>query len=189
MRQSWVSRFSVPDDITTDRGPAFLSEIWFALANLMGTTLHSTTAYNPAANGMVERTHRALKAFLMASCTDGYWKSRLIWVLLCLRTAPYANGEPSPAEKVYGEALKVPCEFFLTSTDDMQLDHLRDIARKFRLKTYLDKSKHFKPRNFDNCGYVFVRVDAHRWPLTRPYRGPYRVIKKTTKAFLLDVHG
>ncbi|XP_068203632.1 uncharacterized protein [Palaemon carinicauda] len=188
---SWVSRFSVPDDITTDRGPAFLSEIWFALANLMGTTLHSNTAYNPAANGMVERTHRALKASLMASCTDGDGKSRHIWVLLCLSTVPYADGEPSPAEKVYGEVIAVPGEFFPTSTDDMLLDHLRDIARKFRpyLKTYQDKSKHSKPRNFDNCGYVFIRVDAHRWPLTRPYRGPYRVIKKTTKAFLLDVHG
>ncbi|XP_068203601.1 uncharacterized protein [Palaemon carinicauda] len=133
---TWVGRFGFPDDITTDRGPAFLSEIWLALANLMGTTLHSTTAYNPAANRMVERTHRALKASVM-------------------------------------------------------LDHLRDIARKFRtcLNTYRDRTKHFKPRSLDDCGYVFVRVDAYRQPLTRPYRGPYRVIKKMTKAFLLDVHG
>ncbi|XP_068211572.1 uncharacterized protein [Palaemon carinicauda] len=150
---SWVSRFGVPDDITMERGPVFLSEIWLALANLMGTTLHSTMAYNPAANGMVERTHRTLKASLMASCTNADWKSLLPW-----DTTPRADGEPSPAEKVYREALT-------------------------------DRTKHFKPRNLDNCGYVFVRVDAHRQPLTRPYRGPYRVISKTTNAFLLDVHG
>ncbi|XP_068250727.1 uncharacterized protein [Palaemon carinicauda] len=147
---NWVSRFGVPDDITTHRGLAFLSDIWLALANLMGTTLHSTTAYNPAANGMVERTHRALKASLMPSCTDGDWKSQLPW-----------------------------------------LDHLRDIARKIRpcLKTYQDKTKHFKPRNLDDNGYVFITDDAHQQPLTKPYRGPYQVIKKTTKAFLLDVNG
>ncbi|XP_068200655.1 uncharacterized protein [Palaemon carinicauda] len=140
---------------------------------------------------MVERTHCALKASLMASCTDADWKSRLSWVLLGLRTAPRADGEPSPAEKVYGETLTVPGEFFPTSTDDTLLDHLRDIARKFRpcLKTYQDRTKHFKLRILDDCGYVFVRVDAHRQPLTRPNHGPFRVISKTTKAFLLNVHG
>ncbi|XP_068205163.1 uncharacterized protein [Palaemon carinicauda] len=188
---SWVSRFGVPDDITTDRGPASLSEIWLALANLMGTTLHTTTVYNPAANSMVERTYRALKASLMVNCTDGDWKSRLPWVLLGLCTVPRADGEPSPAKKVYGEALAVPSEFFPTSTDDTQLDHLRDIARKFKpcLKTYQDSTKYFKPKSLDDCVYVFIRVDAHRQPLTRPFRGPYRVIKKMMKAFLLNMHG
>ncbi|XP_066956260.1 uncharacterized protein [Macrobrachium rosenbergii] len=69
---SWISCFGVPDSITTDRGstasprldrdPAFLSELWVSLACLMGTTLHSTTAYHPAVNGMVVRAHRSLKA-------------------------------------------------------------------------------------------------------------------------------
>ncbi|XP_068209110.1 uncharacterized protein [Palaemon carinicauda] len=148
-------------------------------------------AYNPAANGMVERSHRALKASLMASCTNSVWKSCLPWVFLDLRTVPRADGKPSPTEKVYGEALTVPSEFFPTSTDDTLLDHLRDIARKFRpcFKTYQDRTKHFKPRNLDDWGYVFVCVNAHRKLLKRPYRGPYRVISKTTKTFLLDMHG
>ncbi|XP_066947155.1 igE-binding protein-like [Macrobrachium rosenbergii] len=116
---SWISRFGVPDGITTDRGPAFLSELWVSLARLMGTTLHSTTAYNPAANGMVERTHRSLKAALMTCCTDENWKAQLPWVLLGLRTAPRANGDESPAEKVYGKTLAVPGEFFPTEPDDL----------------------------------------------------------------------
>ncbi|XP_068200694.1 uncharacterized protein [Palaemon carinicauda] len=182
---------SVPDDITTDRGSAFLSEIWLSLANQMGTTLHSTTAYRPAANGMVERTHRTLKAALMARCTDGHWKAQLSWVLLGLRTASRADSEPSPAEKVYGKAFTVPGEFFSTTTDDTKLDHLREIARKFRpcLKTYEDRTRRFMPKNLDDCDYVFIRVDAHRQPLTRPCRGPYKVIRRTAKSFLLNVHG
>ncbi|XP_066965454.1 igE-binding protein-like [Macrobrachium rosenbergii] len=85
---SWISRFGVPDHITTDRGPAFLSELWSALARLPGTTHHTTTAYYPAANGLVERFHRSLKASLMARCTAEDWKYQLPWVLLGLRTAP-----------------------------------------------------------------------------------------------------
>ncbi|XP_068236941.1 uncharacterized protein [Palaemon carinicauda] len=127
----------------------------------------------------------------MASCTDTDWKSRLPWVLLGLRTAPCADGEPSSNEKVYGEAFTFPGEFFPTSTDGTLLDHLRDNAKKFRpcLKTYQEKTKHFKPRNLEDSGYVFVRFDAHLQLLTRPYRGPYRVISKMTEAFLLDLHG
>ncbi|XP_068246884.1 uncharacterized protein [Palaemon carinicauda] len=128
---SWISRFIVPDNITTDRGSAFLSEIWLSLANLMGTTLHSTTANNPAANDMIKIAHRTLKAAQLVRCTDEHWKAQFPWVLVGLRTAPCADGEPSPPEKVYGEGLTVPGEYFPATIDDTKLDHLRDIAWKF----------------------------------------------------------
>ncbi|XP_068206287.1 uncharacterized protein [Palaemon carinicauda] len=155
---SWISRFGFPDDITTDRGSAFLSEIWLSLANLMGMTLHSTTAYNPTANGMVESTHRTLKAALMARCSDKHWKAQHPWVLLGFRTTPRTETEPSPAEKVYGEALTVPGEFFPATTDGTKQNHLREIAGKFSpcLKTYEDRTRHFLPKNLDNCDYVFI---------------------------------
>ncbi|XP_066955726.1 uncharacterized protein [Macrobrachium rosenbergii] len=132
---SWISRFSVP---------AFLLELWIPLARLMGTTLHSTTAYNPAANGMVERTHRPLKAALIARCTNDNWKAQLLWVLLGLCTAPRANGEESPAEILYGKALAVPGEFFPMEPDDPDtpLPRLREIAKKLApyWKTFTDRT-------------------------------------------------
>ena len=73
----WISRFGVPDDITSDRGPAFVSHLWNALGQLLGTTVHRTTAYNPEANGMAERTHRTLKAALMLRCASPDWKAQL----------------------------------------------------------------------------------------------------------------
>ncbi|XP_068234358.1 uncharacterized protein [Palaemon carinicauda] len=139
-------------------------------------------AYNPAANSMVERAHRTFEAALMARSMDEHWKAQLPWVLLGLRTAHRADGEPSPAEKVYGKALTVPGELFYATTDDTKLDHLREIAMKFRscLKTYEDRTRHFTPKNLDDCDcdYVFIWVDAHHQPLTRPYRGPYEVVRK-----------
>ncbi|XP_068236888.1 uncharacterized protein [Palaemon carinicauda] len=107
---SWISRFGVPYDIETDRGPAFLSDVWGTLTKSLGITAHSTSSYNPAANGMVERAHRSLKASLMAHCSDDNWKAQLPWVLLGLRTTSRSNGEPSSAEKVYGETIAVPGE-------------------------------------------------------------------------------
>ena len=57
----WVARFGVPGDISSDRGAQFTSDLWAAMANCLGTTLHHTTAYNPQSNGLVERFHRNLK--------------------------------------------------------------------------------------------------------------------------------
>ncbi|XP_068246502.1 uncharacterized protein [Palaemon carinicauda] len=101
------------------------------------------------------------------------------------------DGEPSPAEKVYGEALTVPGEFLPATPDDTKLNHLREISGKFRpcLKKYEDRTRHLMPKNLDGCDYVFIQVDNHCQSLTRPYRVPYKVIRRTEKSFLLKVHG
>ena len=49
---SWVSRFGVPLDLTSDRGSQFTSELWNTVAGSLGVKLHRTTAYNPQANGL-----------------------------------------------------------------------------------------------------------------------------------------
>ncbi|XP_066978810.1 uncharacterized protein [Macrobrachium rosenbergii] len=123
---------------------------------------------------MVKRVNSSLKAVLMACCTDERWKEQLPCALLGVRTAPKANGDTSPAEKVYGETLAVPREFFLLSADGTDIPLPRTI-------TYSPPALHF-------WAYVFVRVDAHLLPLTRPYRGSHRVIRWASKALLLDIH-
>ncbi|XP_066970135.1 uncharacterized protein [Macrobrachium rosenbergii] len=165
---SWISCFGVPDNITTDRRLAFLSEHWVSLARLVGTTLHSTEAYNPASNGMVERTHRSLKAALMARCTDDNWKAQLPWVLLDLRTAPRANSDESPAEKVYGKTLAASGEFFPTEPDiaDTPLPRLREIAQRLApcRKTFADSTHVYSPKGLYSCTHIFIRIDAHHPP-------------------------
>ncbi|XP_064116542.1 uncharacterized protein LOC135222385 [Macrobrachium nipponense] len=183
---SWISRFGVPDEITTDRGPVFLSEFWTALARLMGTSLHATNA-----------TTRWPTAWLRGS-TDRFpngedWKSQLPWVLLGLRTAPRANGEASPAEKAYGEPLTVPGEFFPTNADDadISITRLWESAGKFTpcIKTFSDRTKHFLPKALSSCKHVFIRDDARRLPLTKPYRGPFCILRRTDKAYFISING
>ncbi|XP_064100837.1 uncharacterized protein LOC135211459 [Macrobrachium nipponense] len=142
---------------------------------------------------MVERVHRSLKASLMACCTGEDWKSQLPWVFPGLRTAPRANGEASPAEKVYGEPLTVSGEFFPTTADDgdVSITRLRESAGKFTpcIKTFSDRTKHFLPKALSSCKHVFIRDDAHHPPLTRPYRGPFHVLRRTDKAYFISING
>ena len=64
---TWVARFGVPSDLTSDRGSQFTAELWSTVAYSLGVKLHRTTAYHPQANGLCERFHRSMKAALRAS--------------------------------------------------------------------------------------------------------------------------
>ncbi|XP_066937349.1 uncharacterized protein [Macrobrachium rosenbergii] len=151
----------------------------------MGTTHHSTTAYNLADNRTVERFHRSLKVSLMARCSSENWKYQLPWFLLRLRTAPRANGDPSSAEKVYGETLVVPGELVTEDRDDVGTQGLRDRVGKFApcQKTFTDRTSPFMPPGLSSATLVFVRNNAVHPPLTRPYRGPFLVLGRNKKAF------
>jgi transposase InsO family protein len=80
----WISRYGVPDQITSDRGPQFTSEVWAAVCGRLGIKRKLTTAYHPQANGLVERFHRQLKEALWSMAAGLNWEEQLPWVLLGL---------------------------------------------------------------------------------------------------------
>lgn len=187
----WIARFGIPEHITSDRGTSFTSQLWTSLGQLLGTSIHHTTAYNPEANGIVERFHRTLKAALMSRSNNSLWVSQLPWVLLGLRTTPKEGLDASPAEMVYGETLVVPGEFFPDNSSTSNLDHLRRIAGKFTpcKQTYKPTDHRYVAPDLLTSKYVFLRTDAHKSPLTPPYSGPYEVIQRKEKAFQLRIKG
>ncbi|KAK3895895.1 hypothetical protein Pcinc_000503 [Petrolisthes cinctipes] len=187
----WISRFGIPEHITSDRGTTFTSHLWTSLGQLMGTTVHHTTAYNPEANGMVERLHRTLKAALMSRCNSYTWSSQLPWALLGLRTTPKEDLDASPAEMVFSEPLVVPGEFFPDAPSSNDINHLRNIVGKLApcKQTYKPPDHCYIPRDLHSTKHVFLRTDAQTPPLTPPYSGLYEVIERRKKAFLLRIKG
>ncbi|XP_055502384.1 protein NYNRIN-like [Leucoraja erinacea] len=192
----WIARFGVPAHISSDRGPQFTSELWSAMARLLGVQLHHNTAYHPQANGLVERFHRQLKAALKARLTGPDWMDELPWVMLGIRTAPKEDLASSSAELVYGSTLTVPGEFVPSAPEQQEtpsstLQRLRErVGRLAPVPT----SRHgtFRPHvpmALTDCPYVFLRRDAHRTPLHRPYEGPFRVLEHGQSTFVLDMGG
>ena len=171
--ENWLPRFGVHTDITSDRGRRqFTSVLWTELSKLLGTQLHSTTAYHPQADGLVERCHRQLKSSLKARLHGQDWRDKLPFVLLGIRHTIKEDLGCTSAELVYGKTLRLPGEFFETTarttktTAQDLLPVLRESVRRLRAKPTIQhrhRATH-APVALLTCRptYVFVRRDAHR---------------------------
>ena len=105
---SWIARFGVPRIITSDQGSQFESLLFRELSNLLGNPKIRTSTYHPQSNGMVEKFHRHLKTALKAATNAKNWTSNLSWVLLGIRSAVKEDLGFSPAQLLYGQALRIP---------------------------------------------------------------------------------
>lgn len=197
LTSGWIARFGCPEHFTTDRGRQFESHTFKELATLIGASHHLTTAYHPAANGLVERLHRQLKAAITCYASSN-WTEVLPWVLLGIRSAWKEDLQASAAELVYGEPLRLPGQF-LTTTSEEVVDPTNLISR---LRSHMNKltpqptSWHtsssrtfYVPKDLDTATHVFLRQGPARKSLEAPYLGPYKVINRDQKTFDLDIKG
>ncbi len=81
----WISRFGVPETITSDCGPQFTSSLWLQLCEMLNIPHKQTTAYHPESNGAVQRLHHHLKDALCARAAAATCSKELPFVLLGLQ--------------------------------------------------------------------------------------------------------
>jgi cleavage and polyadenylation specificity factor subunit 1 len=161
---------------------------------LFGIQLSRTIAYHPAANGLVERFHRTLKAAIMCHA-DQQWTGAMPLVLLGIRTFFKADLQASVAELVYGEPLSIPGELLTPTADPVEpallITQLRRHMARLRPVpvSHHASSATFVHKDLHNCTHVFLRQDATLRPLEPPYSDPYQVLSRREKRLKLLVRG
>ena len=191
--ERWVALYGCPVTVTTDRGAHF-EGAFQALLDTLGCRHARTTAYHPAANGLVERFHRQLKAALRAQ-SGADWHEALPLVLLGIRNTIKADLHSTPAALALGCTLRLPGEFVVPSPNRgfNYADYAQRLAHHMReIRAVQTRSQHppvYLPRDLPHCKYVFLRVDSPRSPLQPPYSGPYRVLARTDKCVSIELNG
>ncbi|BHF72618.1 hypothetical protein SprV_0401568600 [Sparganum proliferum] len=189
----WVAIFGAPSTITTDRGAQFESNLFQSLLSFLGSTRIRTTAYHPAANGMVERFHRQLKASLRAADDPENWTDHLPLVLLGNRSSLKSDLDCSAAELVFGAIVRLPGQM-ISPTPRVAVEDPTNLLHRLRqfLRTLSpvpprpSVSESYLEKDLATCSHVYRRCDRVRRPLEPPYDGPFRVISRGTKNFRIQ---
>nr|XP_015908304.2 uncharacterized protein LOC107440041 [Parasteatoda tepidariorum] len=96
---------------------------------------------------------------------------------------------------VYGKCIKLPGEFFenskvttLAENFISNLQHQMETLKPLESK-YFKRNKELVHKDLSSCSHVFMRIDRVRKPLESPYQGPYKVMDKTEKYFVISYKG
>ena len=188
-------RFGVPAIITMDHGQQFESSLFSSMLNFLGCSRIRTTAYHPAANGMVEHFHQ-LKASIMARGQSQHWVECLPLVLLGIRSTIKEDLRCCPAKLVFGTTLRLPGEFVASTSPDITEDAANFVHRLENFMRAiapqpprLQSQENFIDEQLENCSHIFVRCDRVRKPLEPPYEGPFPVVARGKKHFTIQCNG
>lgn len=191
----WVARYGVPQTVTTDRGGQFESNLWRQLMIHLGSSKLRTTSFHPQANGLIERFHRRLKDALRAHADSDAqsWINKLPFIMLSLRTALREDAPVSPAQTIYGTALTLPSDLILPYKQGIPVN-VDDYTN--RLTSYMQFVPPATTRNppyhsqldksLKSCTHVFVRNNTKKG-LQQNYKGPYKILTRNNKYFILEL--
>ncbi|KAK3565647.1 hypothetical protein QTP86_012969 [Hemibagrus guttatus] len=81
MFQHVFRNFGLPEDIVSDRGPQFTSQVWGSLCEQLGIGISLSSGYHPQSNGQVERLNQEIGRFLRSYCSreQQRWSEFLPW--------------------------------------------------------------------------------------------------------------
>ena len=104
------SRVGVPDEMLTDCGSQFTSEVMKEVARLLSLQQLTTSVYHPICNGLIERVHATLKQMLRRMCAERPkdWDRYLPALLFAIREVPQESLGFSPFELLYGRNVRGP---------------------------------------------------------------------------------
>ena len=106
------SRVGFPQEVLSDRGTQFTSDLMREVSRLVSIRQIFTTPYNPKCNGLVERMNGTLKSMLRKMCAERPrdWDRFIPAALFAYREVPNGSTGFSPFELLYGRTVRGPMQ-------------------------------------------------------------------------------
>ncbi|XP_077541014.1 uncharacterized protein LOC144153239 [Haemaphysalis longicornis] len=208
------SRVGVPEEMLSDRGSNFTSELMTEVGRLLSLRLQTTTPYHPMANGLVEKMNGTLKKMLRRMCAEQprEWDRFLEPLLFAYREVAQASTGFSPFELLYGRNVRGPLAILkelwtgnkveeevktayqyvidlkerLETTCQLAHEALEQAAERY--KAYYDDRA--KMRHLQAGDEVLVLLPTEHNKLTMKWKGPYAVAERKGEVdYVVNVEG
>ena len=200
-----VCRHGVPEELLSDRGANFLSDLILQMCSLLGMKKVNTSGYHPQTDGLVEKFNCTITNMISKSIegTAVEWDKQLPMLLFAYRSTVQDSTKESPFYLLYGRDprlptasdLALPRPAYTVDLDDYKtelttsLANARECARQQiqqsqkKQKLYYDR-KSKDPESTYRVGdrvmvYMPSEVTGKNRKLARPYHGPYRIVAVT----------
>ena len=197
---AFFARVGVPEEILTDQGTNFTSQLLREVYRLLHIKPIRTTPYHPQTDGLVERFNGTLKAMLKKTVAEEGkdWDRLLPYLLFAYREVPQASTGFSPFELVYGRNVRGPLDIVKESWEastrspesvvsyvlmvQQRLETLGDIVHE-NLNNAQETQKQWYDRNtrhreFNPGDQVIILLPTSNNKLLAEWRGPYPVVRK-----------
>jgi len=151
--QNIISQYGLPDEIISDRGTQFMSELFTDLWKHFGTNQRPSTAYRPQTDGQTERTNRTLQEYLRCYIGSKHtdWESLLPAAEFAHNNSHAQSIGTTPFFLMYGYHPKTPVTLGLV---DAKVHPAKKMAKDMekavkRAKRMLMASQHRMKSQYD----------------------------------------
>ena len=208
------SRVGIPDEMLSDCGTQFTSDVMHEVSRLLSLQQLTTTPWNPRANGLCEKFNGTLKQMLKKMCAERPkdWDRYLPALLFAIREVPQESLGFSPFELMYGRSIRGPMSILRelwtgeVTDEDVKTtyqyvvdlgDRLESTCKLAResLKSAKSKQKHYydqktRERKFKVGDKVLLLLPTSRNKLLVQWKGPYVVKEVISKQdYRIEVGG
>ena len=197
-------RFSPPEQLHSDQGRQFESELMKEICKLLNIRKTQTTPYHPQCDGLVERFNRTLLDML-ATTTRRHpfdWETQIRKVCMAYNTSVHSSTGFTPFYLMFGREARLPIDLMYgTGNNDITtteyatqlkkgLEDAYECAREKlgasheRRKEYYDIRIHGKPSVEGDLVWLHSTVipSGQSRKLNHPWTGPYKIIKKISES-------
>jgi transposase len=110
-----IYRFGVPQGLTTDKGPSFMSHQFRKFAESMKVKLMNSSPYYAQTKGQAEASNKVLIKIIKKRIEDNprRWHKKLLETLWAHRISRHGATKVNPFEFVYGQEAVLPVEIGL----------------------------------------------------------------------------
>ena len=195
---NWICRFGHYRQSVSDGGGEFDNEVLKELTKLMKSKHHIISPYSPSVNGIIERVHRSLGAYIRSFCEEQTteWVSLLPVLTFSLNTKVHSSTKLTPYFLTYGEHPIFPWtpHEHITYSESEISDRIRmlqyaqklcyanDLETRAASKRAFDVKSKFKQFKIKDEVLLFIPsppVGANS-KFYNPWRGIYNIIERTS---------